>query len=160
MVHQYAPPPPLEPAYQGPYRFTPIVEDLALGNVAFLDWASLQRSGDVVTARTLIALGDDSPPPPAPQWRTSMSSIFLRRVDCKAGTVATYGQAGFAKSLDLSTQDSTPWPVRTTAHWRLGARLLAAACTGVEPPGAFTSLQDAVTYQRRLHPLKQAPASR
>jgi hypothetical protein len=146
-ILQYAPSPPLEPAYAGPYRFTPIVEDPALGNVAFLDWASVQRSGDVVTARTLIVLDDGSPPP---QRRSSNSSIFLRRFDCKAGMVATYGQAEFRTSLGLSTQDSTPWPVRSTAHWRLGARLLAAACTGAEPPGAFTSLQDAAAYQGRL----------
>jgi hypothetical protein len=153
MVHMPAPRGPLDPAYAGPYRFSPIVEDAALGHVAFLDWASLQRTGNVVTARTLIALADDSPPPPAPQWAT-MNVIVIRRFDCKAGSVVTVGEAEFRKDLTLFTQDSTAWPVRSTAHWRVGARLLEAACRGAEPPSAFTSLLDAVTYQRRLHPLR------
>jgi hypothetical protein len=136
----------------GPYRFGVIASEPSSGNMAFLDWAGLRRSGAQAAALILDVLGDDTPP--APRWTIATIALRSVRFDCAARTLTYLGYATFDKTMTVRSQDNLAWPARSVRHWRLGAALLDAACSGGEPAQTFATLDGAIAFQRQLHPLR------
>jgi hypothetical protein len=144
------------PADGAPARFGLIREEKTIGNMSFLDWSRITRAGDKVTVQTLDVLGDDTPPPPAPQWSYSVIALRTLLLDCKARTLTQTGFHSFTKFLEPGFPDGLTWPVRTADDWPLGAQILDAACWGKEPARTFASRAAALAHQRSVHPLKTA----
>lgn len=138
-----------------PARFGVIREEKATGHMSFLDWSRMSRTGGKTTVQTLDVLGDDSLPPPEPQWNYSVIALRTLVLDCKARTLVQTGYVTFTKHLQPGFPDGMAWPMRTAADWPLGAQILDAACKGEEPTKTFSSRAAAIAYQRRVHPLKR-----
>lgn len=143
------------PTDTAPARFGLIRHDKATGNMAFLDWSRIARAGDKATVQTLDVLGDDTAPPPEPQWNYSVIALRTLVLDCKARTLSQTADFTFTKYLQPGFPDGTTWPTRTAVDWPLGAQILDAACSGKEPEKTFGSRAAAIAYQRSVHPLKR-----
>lgn len=143
------------PADNASARFGLIREAKATGHMSFLDWSRLNRTGDTVTVHTLDVLGDDSLPPPEPQWNYSVIALRALALDCKARTLTQTAYFTFTKYLEPGFPDGLTWPVRTAADWPLGAQILDAACSGKEPETTFASRAAAIAHQRSVHPLRK-----
>ena len=143
------------PAEKAAARFGLVREDKATGNMSFLDWSRLVRAGDKITVQVLDVLGDNTPPPPEPQWNYSVIALRTLALDCKARTLGQTAYVTFTKYLDPGFPDPTVWPVRTAKDWPLGGQILDAACSGKEPARIFASRAAAVAHQRSVHPLRK-----
>ena len=143
------------PADMAPARFAPIREEQATGNMSFLDWSRVTRQGDKATVQVFDALGDDTPPPPEPQWVYSVFALRTLELDCKAQTLAQTAYVTFTKYLQPGMADGAFWPVRTARDWPLGADILAAVCSGKEPEATLPTRAAAIAHQREAHPLRK-----
>jgi hypothetical protein len=143
------------PDESAPARFGLIREEKSTGSMSFLDWSRLTRAGDKITVQTLDVLGDDTPPPPEPQWNYSVIALRTLSLECGARLLTQTDFISFTKYLEPGFPDGTTWPVRTTDDWPLGRQILDAACQGAEPPETFRSRAAAIAYQRRVHPLRK-----
>ena len=143
------------PADSAPARFGLIREEASTGNMSFIDWSRITRAGDKAKVQTLDVLGDDTPPPPEPQWNYSVIALRTLELDCKARTLTQTGDVTFTKFLEPGFPDGKTWPVRTAADWPLGAQILDAACLGVEPAKIYPSRAAAIAHQRSVHPLRK-----
>jgi hypothetical protein len=143
------------PAASAAARFAPVRVDRKMGNMSFVDWSRISRQQDKVTVQVFDALGDNTPPPPEPQWRYSVFALRTIEADCKARTLAQTGYVTFDKYLEAEFPDATPWPLRTASDWPLGADILKAVCSGEEPSSTLASRAAAIAHQRSLHPLSR-----
>lgn len=143
------------PADTAAARFGLVREEKGSGNMSFLDWSRIARTGERMTVQVLDILGDDTPPPPEPQWSYSVIALRTLALDCKARTLTQSGYVTFTKHLEPGFPDGAIWPVRTAADWPLGAQILDAACDGREPAKTFATRAAAIVYQRSVHPLKR-----
>lgn len=144
------------PADGAAARFGLVAHESATGNMAFIDWSRVKRTGDRVALQTLEVLGDDTPPPPEPQWLYSVIALRTLEVDCSERSLVTTGFASFSKSFEPGSPDGERWPARSASNWPLGAQIADAVCDGMEPDSTFPSRAAAVAYQRTLHPLRKA----
>jgi hypothetical protein len=142
------------PADNAPARFGLIRTEKGTGHMSFLDWSRITRADDKAMVQTDV-LGDDSMPPPEPQWNYSVIALRTLALDCKARTLTQTGYFTFTKSLEPGFPDGMTWPVRTAADWPLGAQILDAAGTGKEPAKTFASRAAAIAHQRSVHPLRK-----
>lgn len=143
------------PEATAPARFALVREDRSTGNMSFLDWSRVTREGDTAKVQVLDILGDDTPPPPEPQWKFSVFALRTITLDCKARTLAQTAHVTFTKYLEPGFPDAAAWPVRTVKDWPLGADIAAAVCDGAEPAKVFPSRSAAIAHQRALHPLRK-----
>ena len=146
---------PDAPAAAAAARFGVVREEKSTGNMSFLDWSRLTRTGDKVSVQVLDVLGDDTPPPPEPQWNYSVIALRTLALDCKSRTLTQTAYVTFTKFLDPGFPDAKPWPVRTAENWPLGAQILDAACSGKEPDKTFPTRAAAIAHQRSQHPLRK-----
>jgi hypothetical protein len=146
-------PPPADAAAA---RFGLVDHDSATGGMSFIDWSRLSRTGDRIKLQVLDILGDDTPPPPEPQWNYPVIALRSLELDCSEQSLVVTGFVSFTKSLEAGFPDGERWPARSAANWPLGAKIVEAACAGAEPDGAFRSRAAAIAYQRSLHPLRKA----
>ncbi|MEZ6031080.1 MAG: hypothetical protein R3C46_15215 [Hyphomonadaceae bacterium] len=144
------------PADTVPARFAVIRKEAATGNMAFIDWSRITRQGDKATVQTFDILGDDTPPPPEPQWLYSVFDLRTLDLDCKARTLTQTVSQSFSKYFEPGFPDGMVWPVRTAKDWPLGADILDAVCSGAEPTQTFASRAAAIAHQRSFHPLRKA----
>lgn len=146
-----APPPPTAAA-----RFGLVTHDSATGSMSFIDWSRLKRTGDRIRLQTLDVLGDDTPPPPEPQWAYPVIALRTLELDCSERSLLATGFVSFTKNLEPGFPDGERWPARSAANWPLGAQILDVACAGAEPDETLPSRAAAIAYQRALHPLRKA----
>lgn len=146
---------PAPPAASAAARFAPVRTDAKTGNMSFIDWSRLTRRNGIVTVQVFDALGDDTPPPPEPQWKYSVFALRTIEADCEQRTLAQTGFVSFTKSLEAGSADGAAWPQRTADDWPLGQDILGAVCNGKEPSKIFASRAAAIEHQRRLHPLQR-----
>ncbi len=146
---------PDAPAAAAAARFGILREETSTGNMSFLDWSRLARTGDKATVQVLDVLGDDTPPPPEPQWKYSVIALRTLVLDCTSRTLTQTAHVDFTKFLEPGFPDARPWPARTAANWPLGAQILDAACSGQEPGATFPTRAAAIAHQRSLHPLRR-----
>ncbi len=149
-------PAPAPPADSAAARFGLVTHDSATGSMSFIDWSRFKRAGDHITLQALDVLGDDTPPPPEPQWVYAVIALRTLELDCSERSAVTTAYVSFTKDLDPGFADGQRWPARTAANWPLGAQILEAACSGAEPDRVFSSRAAAIAYQRALHPLRKA----
>lgn len=146
---------PAPPAASAAARFAQVRTDAKTGNMSFIDWSRLTRKDGKVTVQVFDALGDDTPPPPEPQWKYSVFALRTIEADCTQRALVQTGYVSFTKYLEPGFSDATRWPRRTADDWPLGRDILAAVCSGDEPSKTLASRAAAIEHQRGLRPLKK-----
>lgn len=130
-----------------PHRFSVVARDKSKGHTQFVDWANMKREGDAVVALTLTVLGDETAPPPAPQWRWPVMALRSTRFDCKAQTVEVLGEAFGYKDLSLNAQPRSDLPARAAGSSPVASAAVKAAC-GAEPNTTYPGLTEAFAFAR------------
>lgn len=141
-------------ASPAPSRYGLVGRQVSTGNLFFLDWGNLTRTGDIVHALAVDALGAPNDGP----WIRDRMRLNSLEIDCKAMSVTILAYVAFNDGLTAGHQQDKDWPARTARNWPLGGLIAEAACKG-EEPAATLPTRNAILATQQVWREKQAAAN-
>lgn len=136
-----------------PSRYGVLRAEADTGNTFFIDWGNLIRDGDNIDLLTFEILGDNLPK--ADRERLDLMKLNSVNLHCRDRIITVLEYVPMDRHQNAGNKQYTRFPKRRPANSKIGAELLDAACSGVEPAETFATRDAAIAFQRRLHPLQQ-----